>query len=97
MYIYFIFYMLCGVVLNEIINILMFKMEYVVYMNLKVIIIKKVLIIFLNVCVGVGGGGFIFNYLWGLLVFLKIMFMIGSVLIILYIDIVLMLKWMIIV
>lgn len=86
--------MLCGVVLNEIINILMFKMEYVVYMNLKVIIFKKVLIIFLNVC---GGGGFIFNYLWGLLVFLKIMFMIGSVLIILYIDIVLMLKWMIIV
>lgn len=45
--------MLCGAVLNEITNISMFKMEHVVYMNLKVITIKKASTTLLNV----GGGG----------------------------------------
>lgn len=43
--------MLCGAVLNEITNISMFKMEHVVYMNLKVITIKKASTTLLNVCV----------------------------------------------
>lgn len=50
--------MLCGAVLNEITNISMFKMEHVVYMNLKVITIKKASTTLLNVCVCVWGGSY---------------------------------------
>lgn len=46
--------MLCGAVLNEITNISMFKMEHVVYMNLKEITIKKASTTLLNV----GGGSY---------------------------------------
>lgn len=49
--------MLCGAVLDEITNISMFKMEHVVYMNLKVITIKKASTTLLNVCV-CGGGSY---------------------------------------